>query len=134
MATITEEMKRLFAKVRVFAMATATRDGIPNVAPMASVRVISDNEIMIMDNYMKKTRANLEENPVVALSIWDMSDDIAYQFKGKARIETSGIRFEEARQRAKARRPDANPRAAIIVTVDEIYTQGSGEAAGKRIA
>ena len=87
-----------------------------------------------MDNYMKKTRANIEDNPLVAISFWDSEQGMGYQFKGKARIETNGSLFEDGVQWVKAKRPQANPKAAIIVGVDEIYLVGSGENGGKRIA
>ena len=134
MATITEKMKGIITKMRILAIATATRDGKPNVVPIGFTKVISESEILLMDNYMNKTRANIEDNPVVAISVWDLEEGMGYQFKGKARIETTGILFEEGTQWVKSKRPQANPKAAIIVKVDEIYLIGSGDNAGKRIA
>jgi predicted pyridoxine 5'-phosphate oxidase superfamily flavin-nucleotide-binding protein len=131
---ITTEMKEMFTKVRTPSIATASRDGKPNVVPIAFTKVISDNEILLMDNYMNKTRANIEANPEVAISIWDFDLRTGYQFKGKARIQTAGTVFDEGIQWVKNRRPQIAPRAAIIVTVDEIYLLGSGPDAGKRIA
>ncbi|MFC2019269.1 pyridoxamine 5'-phosphate oxidase family protein [Chloroflexota bacterium] len=133
MTKITEEMKEMIIKVRIPSIATATRDGKPNVAPIGFTKVISENEILLMDCHMNKTRANIEANPVVAISVWDLDKGMGYQFKGKARIETTGILFEEGTQWVKSRRPQNNPKAAIIITVDEIYLIGSGDNAGKRI-
>ena len=133
MIKITKEMQEIIAKVKTPAIATATRDGKPNVVPIAFTQVISENEILLMDNYMNKTRANIEDNPIVAISVWDLEDGMGYQFKGKARIETTGKLFEEGIQWVKSRRPQANPKAAIIVEVDEIYLIGSSDNAGKRV-
>ena len=133
MAKITREMQEMIAKVRTPSIATASRDGKPNVVPIAFTKVISEDEIMLMDNYMNKTRANIEANPVVAISVWSPEVPVGYQFKGKARIETTGTLFEEGIQWVKSRRPQTDPRAAIIVKVDEIYSIGPGDKAGKRI-
>ena len=134
MVKITKDMKEMIIRVRTAAVATATKDGKPNVVAIAFTKVISENEILLMDNYMNKTRANIEDNPVVAISVWDLEDRMGYQFKGKARIETTGIIFEEGTQWVKSKRPQVNPKAAIIVKVDEIYLIGSGNNSGKRIA
>jgi predicted pyridoxine 5'-phosphate oxidase superfamily flavin-nucleotide-binding protein len=134
MAKITREMQEMITKVRIMALATSTRDGKPNVVPVGFTKVISADEILLMDNYMNKTRANIEANPVVAISVWSPEVPVGYQFKGKARIETTGTLFEEGVQWVKSRRPQTDPRAAIIVKVDEIYSIGPGDKAGKRIA
>jgi predicted pyridoxine 5'-phosphate oxidase superfamily flavin-nucleotide-binding protein len=62
----------LIARVKISVIATASRDGKPNVVPLGLTKVISDDEILVMDNYMNKTRANLEANPVAAISVWDL--------------------------------------------------------------
>jgi predicted pyridoxine 5'-phosphate oxidase superfamily flavin-nucleotide-binding protein len=134
MAKIAKEMQEMIARARVCVIATASIDGKPNVVPLGLTRVISDNEILVMDNYMNKTRANLEANPVAAISVWDLELHMGYQFKGKVRIETTGEVFEKGKQLVKTRRPQAIPRAAIILTVNEIFLVGSDDNAGKRIS
>ena len=133
MVKFTYEMREMIAKVKVMALATATKEGNPNVVPVSFTRVISDDEILLMDNYMNKTRANLDTNPLVALSVWDLDKHMGYQFKGKVRIETSGELFKQGLQWVKERRPKATPRAAIVVSVAEIYLVGSDANAGTRI-
>jgi len=134
MAVITQEMKEVFSKVPVPVVATASRDGKPNVVPVACKKVISEDEILIMDNFLNKTRANIEANPWVAITVWSMEHHGGYQFKGKARIETQGSIFEDGVKMVKAGRPEMNPRAAVVVKVEEIYFIGSGPDAGKRLA
>ncbi len=134
MATITKDMQDMIARTRTPVVATASKDGKPNVVPITFTRVIADDEILLMDNYMNKTRANIEENPVVAITVWDVEQRLGYQFKGKAKIETSGSLFEEGRQWVKSKRPQTGSRAAIIVKIEEIYLVGSGDNAGKRVA
>jgi predicted pyridoxine 5'-phosphate oxidase superfamily flavin-nucleotide-binding protein len=131
MASITPEMKGIIENTRVFALATATKEGEPNVAAIACVRVLSDDELLIMDNYMLKTRQNIETNPKVAIAAW--AGGKGYQFKGRARVETSGKIFEEGAAWVKSRDPNLNSKAAVIVKVDEIYMGTGGPDAGKKI-
>ena len=134
MAKITEEMKEVVTKAQMPMIGTASRDATPNVVPIRFTKVVSENEILLMDNYMNKTRANVEANPQVAISVWDPDVRKGFQFKGKARIDKDGRIFEEGVKWVRSRRPEIAPRAAIIVTVDEIYLIGSGPNAGKRVA
>jgi hypothetical protein len=67
MVTLTTEMKEVFAKTKPYAIATASKNGIPNVAPIATVQIVADDTIWIGDNYMVKTLANVRENPHMAL-------------------------------------------------------------------
>jgi predicted pyridoxine 5'-phosphate oxidase superfamily flavin-nucleotide-binding protein len=134
MALITEEMQRIIEKMKPPVVATSDIHGKPNVVPIGFTKVISDSEILLMDNYMNKTRKNIESNPQVSISVWSMEDQIGYQFKGKARIETSGPIFDNGIKWVKSRRPQTDPRAAIIVKIEEIYLIGSDEKAGKRVA
>jgi len=134
MIRITNEMKDVVTNAQKPMVATASRDAKPNVVPIGFTKVISKDEILLMDCYMNKTRVNIESNPEVAVTVWDPEVRKGFQFKGQARIETNGPIFEEGKQWVKTRRPQTEPKAAIIITVDEIYHIGSGPDAGKRIA
>ncbi|MGZ7119177.1 MAG: pyridoxamine 5'-phosphate oxidase family protein, partial [Methanobacterium sp.] len=60
---MTQEMMDAVEKDNVIFFATATEDGVPNVVPIGFARPLDEKTIMIVDNYMNKTRKNLEENP-----------------------------------------------------------------------
>ncbi len=83
--------------------ATSTKDGKPNVVPIGYVEVISDDEVLIVDTLMDKTRNNLEGNPQVAIAVEVMEDFKAYQLKGKAKIFAEGKVFENAPEIQKRR-------------------------------
>ncbi|HEX3014510.1 MAG TPA: pyridoxamine 5'-phosphate oxidase family protein, partial [Methanobacterium sp.] len=53
---MTEEMMDAIEKDNVVFFATATADGTPNVVPIGFARPIDNKTIMIVDNYMNKTR------------------------------------------------------------------------------
>jgi len=134
MAQVTEEMKQTALKSKGWALATATKDGTPNVVVTAFGRVISENQILLMDVFMNKTRANIEANPNVAVAVWDMETLKGYQFKGTAHFETSGKIFDEGVQMVKSAMPQLTPKAALIVDVKQIYNLTPGPEAGREIA
>ena len=125
MALITDEMKDVASKARIFAVATSSLNGEPNVVAITFAKVVSDDEFLVMDNFMEKTEANLKANPRLAISCWDLNPQTkinrGYQFKGDARFETSGRVFEEGCQWVKSLKPQVQPKAAIIVKVTSIY-------------
>jgi predicted pyridoxine 5'-phosphate oxidase superfamily flavin-nucleotide-binding protein len=135
MVKITQEMKDIIEKTRGWAFATSTKDGMPNVVPIHFVKLISDNEIMFVDIFMKKTLENIKNNPNVALTVWDwdVKPRKGYQFKGQARIETSGKLFEEGIKIVKAEKPDLDPKGIVIVKVKSIYITSPGPDAGKEV-
>ena len=135
MAKITQEMKEVIERTRGWAFATSTKDGVPNVVPIHFVKLISDDEILFADVFMKKTLENIKNNPNVALSVWDWDAKPrrGYQFKGEARIETSGKLFEEGVKVVKAINPELEPKGVVIVKVKSIYITSPGPDAGKEV-
>jgi hypothetical protein len=83
---------------------------------------------------MKKTEENIKANPKVAASVWDMEGMKGYQFKGDAKIETSGKVFDDGVQMVKSMMPQLTPKAAVIVDVKEIYITSPGPDAGKLVS
>jgi hypothetical protein len=134
MAKITDEMKDIASKAKGWAVATATKKGIPNVVSIAFGKVLSENQILLMDVFMKKTEENIKANPKVAASVWDMASMKGYQFKGDAKIVTSGKVFDEGVQMVKSMMPQLTPKAAVIVDVKEIYITSPGPDAGKLVS
>ena len=133
MTKITDEMKQIAEKAKVFTVGTATKNGEPNVIPMTFAKVLSDDEVLLMNNFMKKTIENIRANPRVAISVWKQGDSEGYQFKGNARIETSGKVFDDGVNWVRTTSPTLNPKAAIIVKVDSIYSITPGPDAGKKL-
>lgn len=129
--TMNDEMMDAIEKDLVF-LATASSEGIPNVVPIGFARPIDNGSILIADNYMNKTRKNIEENPNVAIVTKDAQKN-PYQFKGTAEIFDSGKIFEEVVEWAQNVMTKLNPKAAIVVKVTEIYSVQPGPEAGKKV-
>ncbi|MBC8521140.1 MAG: pyridoxamine 5'-phosphate oxidase family protein, partial [Methanomicrobia archaeon] len=104
-----------------------------NVVPIAFGKVLSEDEVLLMDVFMKKTEENLKANPKVAISVWDLDTLTGYQFKGSARLETSGSVFDDGVKMVKSMMPELSPKAAVIVKVDTIYVTSPGPDVGKKV-
>ncbi len=70
MVKLTAEMKEAFGKMKVFPVATATKDGTPNVIPLGIAWLMSDDTVWFVDNFMNKTLSNLRVNPRIAFYLW----------------------------------------------------------------
>ncbi|NLJ71987.1 MAG: hypothetical protein GX333_03110 [Syntrophomonadaceae bacterium] len=112
-------------------LATADKNGIPNAVPINFVEILNDKQIMLVDILMKKTIANLEVNPNVAVTVWYEHD--GYQIKGKATIETSGANFESGVAQVKKEKPFLDPKGVVIVDITEIYLTTPGPDNGKQL-
>lgn len=133
MVRLTTEMKEVFGQQKVFAAATASKNGIPNVAPVATVQLIADDTIWIGDNYMVKTLANVKENPHLALYIWDPEKKRCFQIKGSVTVKTSGAEYEKIKAKIREKGPHYPAKGLLIVTITEVYECTPGSSAGKKM-
>ena len=85
MAKMNERVKEMLMGQRTIVLATSTSDGVPNVVPIHSKNIIDDETILISDQFMGKTLANLKANPKVAITFWDKIK--GYQIKGGLHIQ-----------------------------------------------
>ncbi len=144
---LSNEMKQMLDENIVY-LATSTQEGKPNVVPIGLIHAISDEEILIGDVLFNKTKKNLEENQLVAISFTDIRRLESYQLKGKAKIYKSGKFFDmglDIMEKKKQKRresikqvddPKINERASrlsemhrrlklkavVLITVEEIYS------------
>ncbi len=133
MVNLNAEMKETFSKVKLFPVATASRTGIPNVAPIAFVQQKTDDTIWLADNFMNKTLANLKENPKCAIFVYDAEAKRCFQIKGTVEVKTSGPDFEAMRKMCRDKKPDLPAKSLIIMKVTDIFECMPGPNAGKKI-
>ncbi len=131
MARINEEMMNVL-KDAMWVFATADAQGEPNAVPIHFRKVLGDNQLLLVDNYMNKSKANLLANPRVSVSVWKGS--VGFQFKGKASYFTEGTLFEEgASLIPPGTFPAGLPKGVVLVDVDAIYTTSPGPQPGARL-
>ena len=116
-------------------VATATREGVPNVTPKGTVRVLDDQHVIFADLFSLKTRQNLEQNPQVAVTVVDPATAKGYQLKGRAELISSGPLYEDMAAKLKQSSALLPPIKCVVkITVEAIYDQSVGPDAGKQIA
>jgi predicted pyridoxine 5'-phosphate oxidase superfamily flavin-nucleotide-binding protein len=116
-------------------VATATNDGVPNVTPKGSVRVLDDQHVVFADLFSLKTRQNLEKNPSVAVTVVDAATHKGYQIKGNAELISSGPLYDQMAQQLKQSAPSLPaPIYVVKIAVEAVYDQSVGPDAGKQIA
>ena len=129
MAKLTSEMKAMFEK-QLAVVATASKDGTPNVGPKGSLHVVDDGTLAYAEAMGEKTLRNLQENPKVAVMVVDREKMDGYQVKGTAELLTSGDLFEQvARRQEERKRP--RPRQVVRIKAEEIYSVKPGLTAQK---
>ena len=133
MVSITEEMKAALRTMKAFPVATASKDGWPNVVPIGFVELVDDETIWIADNFMKKTLANIQENPKVAIYVWGPETKGCFQIKGEVEIRTSGPEFEKMQFTVRSKMAKAPAKTLLIMKIREVYECSPGAKAGEKI-
>jgi hypothetical protein len=128
-----EDVLRVLAQTEVVPVATASRDGEPNVVPMTFVKPLDDSAVLVADNYMDKAAANLAENPRIAICVWDLESKRAYQIKGRAEVLRDGPVYDEMVGWVKAKKPDGPAKAAVVLRVEHVFVCSSPDR-GKDVA
>lgn len=133
MVKLTAEMKEAFQKMKIFPVATASKDGTPNVVPIGVVELVSDDTIWIVDNFMHKSLENLTANPKIALYIWGPEIKGCFQIKGVATVKTNGKDFDAMKAKINAKNPAMPARSLVIVKITEVFECQPGPKAGSKI-
>jgi len=131
MVKMPAEIKDVVSKQKPLPIATSDKNGKPNVVFVTMWKILDDETILIVDNFMKKTRVNLEENPNMAIVVYDSEIKRSFQLKGTVDLETRGDRFDIAEEMARAKNRPA--KVAVVFHVKEIYDNTAGPNAGKKL-
>ncbi len=125
MDKITDDVKKVLEKIGWGSVATASKDGVPNVSPKGSFKIVDEQTIQFADIFSEHTRKNLMENPRVAIDIVDAETASGYQLKGTATLADSGPLFDAAKEEL-AKMGFPTPRNLVTVTVTEVYSVKPG--------
>jgi predicted pyridoxine 5'-phosphate oxidase superfamily flavin-nucleotide-binding protein len=134
MPKLVDNVKDIFNMTAIYSVATASKDGLPNVVPIHFVKIYDgEDTILLVDNFMDKTLKNLKENPRIAISVWDQNKKAAYQLKGEATIVNSGKPFDDAVAWVQKTMPALNPKSAILFRVTTVFNCQPGPDLGKEL-
>jgi len=120
MAKLTEEAKKIIKELGPALVATASKDGKPNVSVKGSFRVLDDEHVVFADIASPRTTANLRENPRLAAIVFNPSARKGCRIWGRAEIVDSGKLFDSMSAEFAAKK--MNVRHLVKVTVEEVAT------------
>ena len=127
MIKLTDQMRELIdpalAKGTPCLVATASKDGVPNIGYKGSVMVFDDESLAYWERTNQGTRHNVEENPNVMILFRDPATRAAWRFVGKATLYKEGPLREQVMARTVPAELDRDPErkgAAVIVRVDKV--------------
>jgi predicted pyridoxine 5'-phosphate oxidase superfamily flavin-nucleotide-binding protein len=127
------EVRETLAKQKPVPVATANKDGTPNVIFVGALKILDDENIMIADNFFYKTAQNLKENPKIAILCYNGETKKSYQIKGSVTLCKEGENFEQMRKWVHGINEKLPAKACVMVKVTEIFNAMWGPAAGKQI-
>ncbi len=159
MAVLTDEMKNVLKVVgkggAVVHLTTSSKDGKPNIVAERFVTHYNDEYILIAEMFAQKTKVNLNENPVGAISVAYPVGEHTWVFRGPctvishaapANYQWYGINAGEALEEwgdwGTKEPPDEVPpdivppkvaqRGLIALKVEEVYSFAADHA-GKKV-
>jgi predicted pyridoxine 5'-phosphate oxidase superfamily flavin-nucleotide-binding protein len=89
---INNALKKMIEE-NILGLATADKLGNPHNIAVGHVKVVSESQLVISDNYLDETLKNIEKNPNVSLVVWHSDWKkacIGYELKGSAEYFTEG--------------------------------------------
>lgn len=102
-----------------FVLTTVDSNGIPNSIYVTCVNKTADGQIVVADNKMHKTQANIMAGSPVSL-LFLTKERKAFQLKGSASYQTSGKLFEEMKTGWLDKKYPG--RAAVVIDIEEVYS------------
>ena len=135
MAKMPQDCMDMINNVYAAAVATADANGVPNVVCCSMKQAYDDETVMISDQYMRKTLANVMAGSKMAVSVWDETH--GYQVKGSVTYENEGERYEAiaapVHQILSSMGYDFYSKGVCWLHVEEVYSLTPGEDAGTLI-
>ena len=119
MTVLPEEVKEAWDnREGAIVLTTVDERGIPNSIYATCVKKITEDKLVIADNYFSKTRANiLGGSPGSILFI--TGEGKAYQVKGALEYCTDGPIFEDMKKWLEPKYPGI---AATVLVVEKVYS------------
>lgn len=131
MVRLTPEMEESLRAAKTAFLATSSKDGIPNVVPIAAFACLDDGSLLISDQYFNKSLKNMERNPWIALSWW--GERGGFQVKGTVTLHADDEVFAHNVAWMKERFPSFVPKSAVLVTITDVFAVVPGPEPGQKL-
>jgi predicted pyridoxine 5'-phosphate oxidase superfamily flavin-nucleotide-binding protein len=119
-AKLSEEVKKILIEVHPSLVATADKNGRPNVSPKGSFRVLDDEHVIFVEAGRLYTLTNLRENPQLSAIVFDSATRRGCRLWGKAEILESGQLFDTISAESASR--GRTVKCVVKVAVEEVIT------------
>ena len=104
MTMVNDELKKAISDIQPSFVATADKNGYPNVSPKGSLSVLDDQHVIFADLRSPGTIKNLKENPYVSIIGLNMKTRNGWRVWGKTvEIMTSGSIFDKLQSKYAAK-------------------------------
>ena len=131
MEKIAEAMAEMIASQQCF-HATVSPEGVPDIGPKRSTRVLDENTLMFNEGTGGQTYRNLLAGSMVATAVVDREVMDGYRFLSRAELVTEGPLYEEAAAFSIAGGRPA-PKAIVLLHVQKVFTLKAGPQAGQEL-
>ena len=125
------EVKDIFENETCHQLATASLTGEPNISNIGGKYLMNDGTIVVIDNFMKKTKKNVLENQKVAILI--RREKRSFQIKGTCKYLNEGEEYVIARDWMKVKGDKYPAKGALFIKVESVYNSMTDENAGELI-
>ncbi|MFQ6041199.1 MAG: pyridoxamine 5'-phosphate oxidase family protein [Candidatus Poribacteria bacterium] len=120
MVQISESVQKIINDVPCY-VATASKDGVPNVSVKGSIRALDDSTLAFAAIWSQKTLANLAENQSIAVAIAIPEEQKSYQFKGTAELLDSGVLFEQMQKDLREINAEFEVKKVVKINLTDVY-------------
>lgn len=120
MARLSDEAKQLIQLTHPGMVATAARNGMPNVSPKGSFQVLDDEHVAFANIHSPRSMANIAENPQVSAIVFDPTTRHGCRIWGKAEVLSSGELLDRINNNLAALKMQASD--VVVINVDEFVT------------
>ena len=132
MPELTQDMKDMIGSQQCF-VGTVSKDGVPNVAPKRSTRVLDDSTLIFSEGTGGATYQNILDGSKVSVAVVNREVLDGYRFVCRAELQTSGEFYEQAKELSLKTLGRA-PHGVVLLHIEEIHSLKPGPGAGKKIA
>ncbi|MDF7682841.1 pyridoxamine 5'-phosphate oxidase family protein [Lactobacillus sp. ESL0679] len=126
MAKLTQEMQDLVTSEFPF-LATADKDGNPQVGPKGSLKVYDDEHLAYVEWTSKTAYENLKATGKAAVAVSNKAAGTGYRFEGTAHVYQPGsAEYKTAKEKGGL----GDGTAIVVIDVERIYQLGHVPEAG----